>query len=91
MSLLEYAVPLQASHWQINDDAETNRWTAGNATFKQAVHLELEEEIHLLRMALERLVLGGQALTSHSVIQKSMELDLKIIEYMHVKEGQPDQ
>lgn len=85
MTFMEYQLPQASNQWLINDSVSKKRWL-----LKKTMHIssqrDLEEQIHDLRLRLERLVLDGQKMTSERVIEISMELDLKIVEYMNSKE-----
>lgn len=82
MAYLEYQLPQSSHQWFVNDSVQKKRWLV-KKTLNIASQKDLEEQIHDLRVKLERLVLGGQEMTSECVIEISMELDLKIIEYMN--------
>jgi hypothetical protein len=89
MSLMEYTMPEHASRWEISEVVRTKRWTARKRTSNLTPKEKIEEEIHELRTSLECLVLNGQAMTSETVIEKSMELDLKIMQYMRAIKRHP--
>jgi hypothetical protein len=91
MSLMEYTMPEHASRWEISEVVRMKRWTARKRTSNLTPKEKIAEEIHQLRTALECLVLNGQAMTSEAVIEKSMELDLKIMQYMRAIKRQPTQ
>lgn len=84
MTYMEYQLlhTSTSNRWLINDPFQKRRWLL-KKTMTVTSQSDLEEQIHELRSRLERLVLGGQKMTSDRVIEISMELDLKIVEYMN--------
>jgi len=87
MTYMNYQLLHTSNPWLINESMNKKRWLL-KKTMSISSQRELEEQIHDLRLRLERLVLGGQKMTSDRVIEISMELDLKIVEYMNnMEEG----
>ncbi|MCR8644906.1 aspartyl-phosphate phosphatase Spo0E family protein [Paenibacillus sp. N1-5-1-14] len=82
MAFLEYQLSQSTGYNFVRDSDAKKRWL-----FKKIIHTatqqELEEQIHALRRKLEKLVQEGHEMTSSEVIETSMQLDLKIIEYMN--------
>jgi Spo0E like sporulation regulatory protein len=87
MTFMEYPLlhTSTSNRWLINDSMHKKRWLL-RKTMTISSQSDLEEQIHELRIRLEHLVLGGQEMTSDRVIEISMELDLKIVEYMNSME-----
>lgn len=68
----------------IRENEHKAKWVSG--TRKRASSaVSLEDDIYLLRRELEGLVQKGNDLTSPQVVKISMELDLKINEYMNLQ------
>ncbi|WP_442601618.1 aspartyl-phosphate phosphatase Spo0E family protein [Paenibacillus sp. KN14-4R] len=82
MAFLEYQLSQSSGYNFVRDADSKKRWL-----FKKTIHTttqqELEDQIHKLRRKLEKLVQEGLEMTSCEVIETSMQLDLKIIEYMN--------
>ncbi|TCZ73775.1 Spo0E family sporulation regulatory protein-aspartic acid phosphatase [Paenibacillus albiflavus] len=86
MTYIDYQLLETSNQWLIQDSTNKRRWLLRKSMCITSQR-DLEEQIHDLRLRLERLVLGGQKMTSDRVIEVSMELDVKIIEYMNTEKG----
>jgi len=81
VSYVENSLSKFMSSWTVSE----NKLTFHGKRIVSAMQA-LEHQISALRSELERLVDSGQSMTSPDVIAISMELDLKIIEFMGLKE-----
>jgi len=86
MTYIDYQLLETSNQWLIQDSMNKRRWLLRKSMCITS-QSDLEEQIHDLRLRLERLVLGGQKMTSDRVIEISMELDVKIVEYMNTEKG----
>lgn len=83
MAFPEYQLRQYMKIGWIRENDQKAKWIFG--TRKRASSaLSLEDHIYLLRRELEHLVENGNDLTSPQVVKISMELDLKINEYMNL-------
>ncbi|MBP1156810.1 MULTISPECIES: aspartyl-phosphate phosphatase Spo0E family protein [unclassified Paenibacillus] len=83
MAFPEYQLRQNLSIGWIRENDHKAKWIFG--TRKRASSaLSLEDDIYHLRRELESLVQSGNDLTSPQVVKISMELDLKINEYMNL-------
>lgn len=83
MAFPEYQLRQNMKIVWIRENDQKPKWIFG--TRKRASSaLSLEDHIYLLRRELEGLVQSGSDLTSPQVVEISMQLDLKINEYMNL-------
>ncbi|WP_281885234.1 aspartyl-phosphate phosphatase Spo0E family protein [Paenibacillus sp. YYML68] len=84
MAFPEYRLSQYIQVGWINENDNGSKWVFGKRKCIPSVSL-LEDEIYRLRKEMERLVMKGNSLTSARVVEISMELDIKINEYMHAE------
>ncbi|WP_090671910.1 aspartyl-phosphate phosphatase Spo0E family protein [Paenibacillus tianmuensis] len=86
MAFPEYQLRHYLNVGWIRDSEHKAKWTFGKR--KQASSaVSLEDDIYKLRRQLEQLVQNGNSLTSPQVVEISMQLDIKINEYMYRPKG----
>ncbi len=86
MAFPEYQLRQYLNVGWIRDSEHKAKWTFGKK--KQASSaVSLEDDIYKLRRQLEQLVQNGNSLTSPEVVEISMQLDIKINEYMNRPKG----
>ncbi|SDC00530.1 Spo0E like sporulation regulatory protein [Paenibacillus sp. UNCCL117] len=82
MAFPEYRLRQHLQVGWIHENDHKAKWIFGKQK-ATSTSVSLEDEIYRLRQELEALVQGGDSLTSPRVVEISMELDLKINEYMN--------
>ncbi|WP_159882709.1 aspartyl-phosphate phosphatase Spo0E family protein [Paenibacillus puerhi] len=82
MAFPEYRLRQNLQVGWIHENDDKAKWIFGK---RRAISssASLEDEIYGLRQELEALVQSGSSLTSPRVVEISMELDIKINEYMN--------
>lgn len=84
MAFLEVQLTNYMNQIHICENDSEPRWLLNKPKkFACRTPLELEEEIHTLRLKLEQMVIDGKEMTSDAVIELSTVLDKKINEYMN--------
>ncbi|MEK8127024.1 aspartyl-phosphate phosphatase Spo0E family protein [Paenibacillus filicis] len=81
MAFPEYRLRQHLQVGWIHENDHKAKWIFGKRKATSA-SASLEDEIYRLRQELEALVESGSSLTSPRVVEISMELDIKINEYM---------
>ncbi|WP_426449203.1 aspartyl-phosphate phosphatase Spo0E family protein [Paenibacillus sp. S-38] len=81
MAFPEYQLRQNFNLGWIRESEEKSKWIFGKRKRVSATST-LEDDIYRLRQEMEQLVQSGNSLTSSRVVEISMELDIKINEYM---------
>ncbi|MED4602136.1 aspartyl-phosphate phosphatase Spo0E family protein [Paenibacillus validus] len=86
MAFPEYRLRQYLNVVWIQENDRNAKWIFGKRKTNSSA-TSLEDEIYRLRQELESLVQSGNTLTSPRVVEISMELDIKINEYMNRHRG----
>ncbi|AEI45318.1 aspartyl-phosphate phosphatase Spo0E family protein [Paenibacillus mucilaginosus] len=81
MAFPEYQLRQNFNLGWIRESEEKSKWIFGKRK-KGSAASTLEDDIYRLRQEMEQLVQSGNSHTSSRVVEISMELDIKINEYM---------